>query len=189
MGNPIDPLFTDREVFADFFTRYYTDWEPESCLVAQMDGQVVGYLTGCLRYRSYPAIQKFIISGIIVPKVLLRLATLKYDEQDAQFLRWVMLRAMRETPKCPPKAAHFHINILRPWRNKGAARKLIFSFLDSLAHRGMSQVYGQIQTYEDRRAARLFERYGFKLYDQRRVTKFNTLHSKEVYVSTFFKEL
>lgn len=29
MGNPIDPVFTDRDAFADFFTRYYTDYEPD----------------------------------------------------------------------------------------------------------------------------------------------------------------
>ena len=34
IGNPIDPVFEDRELFADFLTAYYTDFEPESAFVA-----------------------------------------------------------------------------------------------------------------------------------------------------------
>jgi len=43
MGDPVDRLFTDRQLFADFFTRYYTDCEPENCVVAEADGKIVGY--------------------------------------------------------------------------------------------------------------------------------------------------
>ena len=37
IGNPIDPVFEDRELFADFLTAYYTDFEPESAFVVEMD--------------------------------------------------------------------------------------------------------------------------------------------------------
>jgi len=43
LGNPIDPVFEDRRLFADFLTAYYTDWEPESAFVIEVDGQVKGY--------------------------------------------------------------------------------------------------------------------------------------------------
>ena len=33
LGTPIDPVFEDRELFADYLTSYYTDREPESTLV------------------------------------------------------------------------------------------------------------------------------------------------------------
>ncbi|MEY2555814.1 MAG: hypothetical protein QOF93_958, partial [Verrucomicrobiota bacterium] len=29
LGTPIDPVYEDRQLFADFLTTYYTDWEPE----------------------------------------------------------------------------------------------------------------------------------------------------------------
>ena len=41
MGSAIDPVYRDRDAFADFFTRYYTDLEPENALVA-MDGEKSG---------------------------------------------------------------------------------------------------------------------------------------------------
>src|SRR5947207_12936673 len=46
LGDPIDPVFEDRELFADFLTTYYTDHEPESSFVLEIGGQIRGYLLG-----------------------------------------------------------------------------------------------------------------------------------------------
>src|ERR1700683_2157722 len=40
LGQPIDPVFEDRELFADYLTSYYTDAEPESTLVCELNGEV-----------------------------------------------------------------------------------------------------------------------------------------------------
>lgn len=40
LGKPIDPVFEDRELFADYLTRYYTDCEPESCFMAEHEREV-----------------------------------------------------------------------------------------------------------------------------------------------------
>src|SRR6266571_6768349 len=46
LGSPIDPVYQDRELFADFLTTYYTDHEPESSFVLEVDGKIRGYLLG-----------------------------------------------------------------------------------------------------------------------------------------------
>src|SRR6187399_3554221 len=46
LGEPIDPVYQDRELFADFLTTYYTDHEPESCFLLEVDGEIRGYLLG-----------------------------------------------------------------------------------------------------------------------------------------------
>ena len=46
LGEPIDPVYEDRELFADFLTTYYTDHEPESSFVLEVDGELRGYLLG-----------------------------------------------------------------------------------------------------------------------------------------------
>src|SRR5207249_6014364 len=51
LGDPIDPVYEDRELFADFLTTYYTDHEPESCFLLELDGEIRGYLLGS-RKRS-----------------------------------------------------------------------------------------------------------------------------------------
>src|SRR4028119_833664 len=49
LGEPIDPVFEDRELFADYLTAYYTDWEPESAFVLLVNGDIRGYLLGSRR--------------------------------------------------------------------------------------------------------------------------------------------
>src|SRR5437762_5544472 len=46
LGEPIDPVYEDRQLFADFLTTYYTDHEPESCFLLEIDGEIRGYLLG-----------------------------------------------------------------------------------------------------------------------------------------------
>jgi len=46
LGEPIDPVYEDRQLFADFLTAYYTDWEPESSFVLEISGEIRGYLLG-----------------------------------------------------------------------------------------------------------------------------------------------
>src|SRR5678816_3917962 len=46
LGEPIDPVYEDRELFADFLTTYYTDHEPESSFVLEENGELCGYLLG-----------------------------------------------------------------------------------------------------------------------------------------------
>ena len=48
LGRPVDWQWYDFESFADMFSGYYTDHEPESALVAEIDGVVSGYLLGCV---------------------------------------------------------------------------------------------------------------------------------------------
>ena len=48
MGEPADFYWRHAESFAEIWTAYYTDQEPESLFVAERDGAAVGYLTGCL---------------------------------------------------------------------------------------------------------------------------------------------
>ena len=46
LGEPIDPVYEDRELFADFLTTYYTDHEPESCFLLEVDGEFAGIFWG-----------------------------------------------------------------------------------------------------------------------------------------------
>jgi hypothetical protein len=46
LGEPIDPVYQDRELFADFLTTYYTDHEPESCFLLEVNGTISGCFSG-----------------------------------------------------------------------------------------------------------------------------------------------
>jgi GNAT superfamily N-acetyltransferase len=188
-GEPIDPVFGDRDVFADFFTRYYTDFEPESAWVAEVGGEVVGYLIGCCRFRYHAWVEKFLLLVVIAPKAVWRFCTGRYNQASRKFLFWSCGKATGETPSAPKRSAHFHFNILSAYRNTGIGYKLFFTFYKQLQVRGVAQVYGQIQTFDDRRAIRIFERYGFTEFDRKELTKFKDFQEKKVYCSTLVKKV
>ena len=187
MGRPIDPIYRDRDAFADFFTRYYTDLEPENALVA-LDGEtVVGYLLGALDYNRCDRRRWWLLLSRTAPKVALRILTFRYNKPSLKFLAWFLFRAARETPKSIPDAAHFHVNLLEKYRTGVPGRRLIFQFVNRLAQLGHNGVYGQIQVYESRRAEKVFNRYGFKFVDKRQITKFEDYLEKPVWVATVYK--
>jgi hypothetical protein len=135
MGDPIDPVFVDREAFADFFTRYYTDLEPENALVAvEEDGRVVGYLLGCLNFRSVNRRQLWLILTRTVPQILWRVVTFRYNKASFKFISWFLFKAAGETPKSVPDAAHFHVNMFGEYRNGWQAAH--FSFHKSSGRAG-----------------------------------------------------
>jgi len=189
MGGPIERVFDDRDVFADFFTRYYTDYEPQSALVIEdRDAQrVVGYLLGCFRYRSYPWRMQWLLWTRIVPKVVWRFLTGRYDRKSRRFLYWTIFRSIRETPPAPKHAGHFHFNVLPEYRVGVATRRLTQQFFRMAQASGVPRIYGQIQMRDDRRTA-FYKRYGFSEFSRRRITKFAHLEAAPIYVTTLVRE-
>ena len=125
MGEPVDPLFADRDLFADFFTAYYTDCEPAHCLVAEADGRVVGYLICCIDHARYPRWQ----AGLVlrsVPRVCGRVLTGRYRLQDLRFLCWFLLRAHRETPAADVARAGKRLRSLFATGRQGSSRGWIW---------------------------------------------------------------
>src|SRR5216110_1904834 len=88
LGDPIDPVFEDRELFADFLTTYYTDHEPESSFVLEINGQIRGYLLGCRRpfvnqlYSLYQNVWLFL-------RALGRY--FRYNSRSRRFIRWTLV--------------------------------------------------------------------------------------------------
>src|SRR5437870_9756007 len=54
MGEPADFMWRDRESWADMFSGYYTDVEPDSAFVVEIDGSVSGYLLGAVDWCAAP---------------------------------------------------------------------------------------------------------------------------------------
>ncbi|MBV8798207.1 MAG: GNAT family acetyltransferase [Alphaproteobacteria bacterium] len=188
LGSPIDPVFEDRELFADYLTDYYLNREPDATLVCEVDGIVAGYLLGCRRpfHNSvYQALANVAIAG----KALYRCIRRPYGRASRGFLRWILTRARREVPAAPRLTPHFHLNLLPRARSIRGTRALIQAFLAFLHREGHESVYGQMVTFGTRRHNRLFERFGFQVAERREITKYRGLHSERVYLSTIIRDL
>jgi ribosomal protein S18 acetylase RimI-like enzyme len=186
LGKPIDPVFEDRRLFADFLTGYYTDWEPESAFVIEVDGEVKGYLLGSrqpFRQQVYSIYQN----------VVLFLKTLRrywgYNLASRRFVHWIVMNGWREVPAAPRRTAHFHINLLAEARNVPTTHALVNAYLAYLKEHGEKRVYGQMVTFESRRGAKMFERYGFKVLNRSEISKYRRFHPEPVYLCTVIKDL
>ena len=186
LGNPIDPVFEDRELFADYLTAYYTDWEPESSFVLAIDGTVMGYLLGSrfpLRQQLYNIYQ----NASLAWRGLWRIRG--YGPASREFVKWILCSGWREVPASPRRCAHFHVNLLAEARSVAATRALLDAYLLYLHENGEKQVYGQMVVFESRRGAKMFERYGFRVLNRAKISKYEKLHPEPVYLCTVVKDL
>ena len=186
LGEPIDPVYEDLELFADFLTTYYTDHEPESSFVIERDGELRGYLLGSrkpLRNQVYSFYQNI----CLFLRALLRYQ--RYNARSRRFILWILMNGWREVPAAPRRTPHFHINLLPDARKMSTTRALLSAYFTYLHRCGEKRVYGQIVTFESRRGEKMFERYGFKVMNRAEITKYKSLYPESVYLSTVIKNL
>ncbi len=186
LGEPIDPVYEDRELFADFLTTYYTDHEPESSWVIEKDGELHGYLLGSRR-PLLNQLYSFYQNIVLFLRALLRYP--RYNDRSRQFIRWLLMNGWREVPAAPHHTPHFHINLLPDARKMSTTRSLLSAYFTYLHKAGERQVYGQIVTFESRRGEKMFERYGFKVMNKSEITKYRGIHPHPVYLCTVIKDL
>jgi len=188
LGQPIDPVFEDRELFADYLTSYYTDVEPESTFVCEFNGEVKGYVMGSRFPKRKSRYETRMLPGLVL-RGLWRCFTRPYNAASRRYVRWILTQARKENPFTPPDIPHFHFNVRPEARNLATTVELVDIFLNYLYQHGEKQVYAQVVAYESRRGVRMFARYGFRVIDQREVTKYRDFHPEKVYLFTILKDL
>ena len=188
LGKPIQAVFEDRELFADYLTAYYTDKEPQSTFVCELDGVVKGYVMGSRFPKRKSRYEMWLLPRLAVTG-LWRCFTRPYNADTRRYMRWILTRARQENPFTPPNIPHFHFNIRPEARSISSSRELVDIYLKYLRDHGEKQVYAQVVAYETRRAGRTFERYGFRVIDEREVTKYRDYYPKKIYLFTILKDL
>jgi len=186
LGNPIDPVFEDRELFANFLTDYYLKQEPESAFVITSHGKIKGYLLGScfpMKHQVHSLFQNLLDALTALTRYL------RYKPASRRFLHWILLNAWREVPAAPRWIGHFHVNLLPEVRSVEGFRLLLETYLRYLYERGVKRVHAQMVTFDGRRGFRLFERYGFKVLNRSEITKYKRFTNRNVYLCTVVKEL
>jgi ribosomal protein S18 acetylase RimI-like enzyme len=165
MGESAEWMWRDRPSFADAFSGYYTDREPGSASVVEIDGVVMGYLLGCRDSSRADDPAVVIARHVLRRGIALRPGT-------AGFLWRTLLDATRdlasgrvrvadygyEDPRYP---AHLHIDLLPSARGVGAGARLLRGWLDELRDAGTRGCH--LQTlHENTGAIAFFEAMGFR---------------------------
>lgn len=162
MGESVAPQFADREAFADLFTSYYTDHEPQHCFVVESeDGRVVGYLVGTLDTRSAHSVES-IMTRLALTKLLpLRPGTARFMWRAlADEVRALARKQTLTKPDLDRFPAHTHFNLLPEARLAPIAAGLYRSFFHLAKRAGCPGIHGEV-FIENERACALHKAMGF----------------------------
>ena len=188
MGEPLEKFFDDREAFADIATAYYTEYEPESLFVAEYENSIVGYLTGCkdtcrfkkiFFWRILPgaALRSFFRGALFRKKTLKLIFSL---------LRSFLKGELRRPDYSEEFPAHLHINVQDSYRQLGAGTRLMEEYLEYLKKNNI----GGLHLYSlSAIGQEFFKKMNFVRIFSQRVSYFEYLNLKEVYVFCFAKRL
>jgi GNAT superfamily N-acetyltransferase len=164
IGEPVERFYHDRRVFADVLTRYYTDFEPGSLWVAECDGRVVGYLTGCLDTPRQERVTRKQIMPKVVASAIARGALLHVDAWRllAAFAGTIILGGFPNRIDLVRYPAHFHINVRNGFRGGGLGPQLVDAFTQQAGRAGVRGIH--VVTRGDNAAGRrFFEKMRFQL--------------------------
>ncbi len=145
MGRSIAPQYSDMASFADMFTAYYTDIEPENSVVAVSNGEVAGYMLCSLDERKARGPVYYMLKHALLRGACFRPGTFRF------YVRCVIdsLRDLGGTtaPKVDydryPSAPH--INLLAPARRGGVATEMFYRVFDNIVSRGSVGMHGAVQ--------------------------------------------
>ena len=174
-------MLDDPELFADYWTAYYTDFEPEACLVAEERGEVVGYLVGSADSRRFVRAMATHVVPRVVARLAWRYATGRYRHVPHRraVVRWLVLRSWREAPSVDLRRfpAHYHVNLRAGAVAQGLYTRLAAAFIERMHARGVLFGHGHVTEPAERGPwdlmARAFDRRrpGWILhYDEREST-------------------
>ncbi len=163
-GEPGERLFADREVVADLLTRYYTDHEAAAVWVAEHEGQVVGYLTGCVDSQRYWRMMVWRIGPMAVWRAIGDGAL--WSRQTwclfGALLRTWLRGGLNRQVSFERYPAHLHLNIQQEFRGQHVGQRLVEQFLQQARAEGLTGIH--IPLRADNGPARgLFERLGFTI--------------------------
>lgn len=161
-GRPVAPLCTDRDFIAEAVLGYYTRFEKESLFVAEVDGSVAGYLTGCLDTRRYERL----FAAAIVPRLLARFIA-RGHWRHAGVWRIIFAAVgvgahrygerrgiIKEYP------AHCHIDIVPDAQHMGLGSKLLGAFFGRMDSHGVTGIHVSTPTGPGKK---FFAKMGFTL--------------------------
>jgi GNAT superfamily N-acetyltransferase len=161
-GQRVERFFPDREVFADLLTNYYTAHEPQSVFVAEDDGEVVGYITGCVDTKRFVRMMTWRIAPAVFLKALFRGAL--WHPQTVRLLRanlsmWLE-NGYRNDATLREYPAHLHVNIREGFRGQRLGQQLVETFCERAHRAGVRGVHAGVSA-ENAQACYFFEELGF----------------------------
>ena len=187
MGEPAPERIGDEFLWAEYWTRYFTDREPQhTWVVSSQDGSVVGYLAGTVDVRRverftpwlFPSIACRVVRGRLLRRQASRRAILA-------LVRSAVSGELALPPGVlPDHAATFHFNLLPVARGRGVGSRLLATFRAKMGRLGSRGLHLQILS-ANVAAARFCRRNGLRLLAARETRAFLHVDPQPIEVETW----
>ncbi|HPN88376.1 MAG TPA: GNAT family N-acetyltransferase [Candidatus Omnitrophota bacterium] len=165
LGLPYQLFIDDKEILADALTVYFTDYEPESCFVAEENEKIVGYLIGTKNAQKMNGIFKQKIFPQLFKKTLL--SGIIFQKNTFIFLRNLLQSLVKGEFLAPDFSLKYpallHINIAQDFRGQKIGERLINHYLNFLKENNISAVH--LGTMSEN-AKEFFQKCGFMILFQ-----------------------
>lgn len=162
LGEPATLFSEAKEIIADALTSYFTDYEPESCFVAESNGKVVAFLNGA---KSRAISEKTIFLKII-PRLFCNVLFhgILFRKKNIAFLFSLLTSALKGEFKMPDFTEKYpsmlHINVKKGYRGLTIGTQLINAYFEYLGKEG---VRGVCLATMSSAAGEFFTKQGFHL--------------------------
>lgn len=156
-GGPAVPFADHAE---EVWLTPYVEHQPESLLLARLDGRVVGYLTGCVDGAALPGEDERVERMLSAHRLYLRPAVARFLVRCLVDLARAGRGGSAAAFTDPAYPAHLHVRLVPAARGHGLGGLPVERFLDRLRELGSPGCHLQTER-ENPRAVAFFERHGF----------------------------
>ena len=192
MGGPGMGHVPDDWIWAEFWTRYFTDREPQNSwvLCGAGDGRVVGYLMGASDVRRFERYIPFLVPGIVLRAIRKRL--LRRPEARRAVVSMLKSIAGGEM-SIPPGLvrdypATMHVDLLGEARGRRYGARLYELFEGKMRSLGVAGIHGQTLSVNEP-IARFCENAGFTLAARSPIHAFDHVETEPIEILTWTKPL
>lgn len=161
VGRSAEIFFDGKDIFGEFLVSYFTDYEPESCFVAEYNNEIIGYLVGGKDAHHISKVFSTKILPVLLLKALGSGVFLKKKNLIFffHFFKDFLKGELRNPDFSVEYPATFHINLKKGYRSLHIGTRMVTMYLDYLEKENVKGVY--LATMSEG-ALGFFERLGFQ---------------------------
>ena len=192
MGEPAPRLAGDEWIWAEYWTRFFTDRDRRACWVVEAGrgGRIVGYLTGTADAARFEKYVPYLLPGIVWRVIRRRLMRRREPRRAIlNLLRSLLGGEMALSADVARRfPAAFHFNLLTEARRRGLGSRLLRTFLGRMRTLGVPGVHAQVISRNEASVAAM-KRAGFQYVSERPLHAFAHCDSRAMTIQTWVMDL
>jgi GNAT superfamily N-acetyltransferase len=144
MGGSLENQYRDKPSLADILTAHYTDNEPENALVAEQDGEVVGYLLSCRDARKVRDSGSYALEHVFKRGVCFRPGTFWFYVLTAIDLIADIFHKGAPKIDLAKYPCHTHSNFKPGFRGAGVGTEMFYRLFDHYKRQGVHGMHATV---------------------------------------------